>query len=139
MRNDIIAQAKAIRGSMNTVTATLTDEQALAVKELYLPWKAGETVAADDIRRRGEKLYRCLMGHTTQADWTPEASPALWVEIATSGQYREIKENMLSTEAFALGEIGWWKTEDNLYKSLINANVYTPDSYPAGWEKVEVS
>lgn len=139
MRNDIIAQAKAIRNSMDTVTATLTDEQALAVMHLYLPWKADEAVKTDDIRRRGDKLYRCLMGHTTQADWTPEASPALWVEIAPAGQYREIKENMLSTEAFALDEIGWWKTEDNLYKSLINANVYTPDSYPAGWEKVEVS
>ena len=136
MRNDIIAQAKAIRGSMDTVTATLTDEQALAVLHLYLPWKAGETVAAEDIRRRGGKLYRCLMGHTTQADWTPEASPALWVEIAPAGRYREIKAEMLPTEAFALGEIGWWLTEDNLYKSLIEGNVYTPDSYPAGWEKV---
>lgn len=136
MRNDIIEQAKAIRNSMDTVTATLTDEQALTVKELYLPWKAGENIPADAIRRRGEKLYRCLVGHTTQADWTPETTPALWVEIAPAGRYREIKADMLPTEAFALGEIGWWLTEDNLYKSLIDANTYTPDSYPAGWEKV---
>ena len=33
MRNDILQQAQAIRAAMGKVTATLTDEQALAVKE----------------------------------------------------------------------------------------------------------
>jgi len=42
---------------------------------------------------------------------------------------------MLSTEAFAKDEIGWYKTKDNLWKSTIDANVYTPETYPAGWEK----
>ena len=60
--------------------------------------------------------------------------PALWVEIAPAGEYREIKDNMLPTEAFALGEIGWYKVKTDLYKSLIPNNVYTPVAYPAGWE-----
>ena len=134
MRFDILEQAQAIRNSMNIVITTLTDEEAVNVIELYMPWKSGEVVAVDDMRRDEGKLYRCLQTHTTQDDWHPASVPALWVEIAPAGEYREIKDNMLSTEAFALGEIGWYQTKDNLYKSLIDANVYTPASYPAGWE-----
>ena len=137
MRNDILEQAKAIRGSMNKVTSTLTDEQAIEVKELYQLWEVDTAYIVGDVRRHDDKLFRCLQAHTSQADWTPDASPALWVEIAPVGEYREIKANMLPTEAFALDEIGWWQSEDNLYRSLIAANVYTPDAYPAGWEKVE--
>jgi len=36
-------------------------------------------------------------------------------------------------QAFAEGECGWWK--DVLYKSLIPANVYTPEQYADGWEE----
>ena len=136
MRNDIVAQAQAIRGDINTVTATLTDAQAVKVKALYLPWEVGVAYVVGEVRRYGDKLYRCLQGHTSQEDWTPTVAPSLWVEVAAEGEYREIKDGMLSTEAFAKGEIGWWQTKDNLYESLIDGNVYTPDSYPAGWQKV---
>lgn len=135
MRNDIVEQAKKIRADMNTVISNLTDEEAVKVKGLYLPWEVGIKYSVDDVRRYGDKLYRCLQAHTSQADWTPDAVPALWVEVAAPGEYREIKDNMLSTEAFAKGEIGWYQTKDNLWKSIIDANVWTPDSYPAGWEK----
>lgn len=81
MRNDILEQAKAIRNSMNTVTANLTDEQALEVIELYMPWVVGEAVAVGDMRRDKGKLYRCRQAHTTQADWPPELTPALWAVI----------------------------------------------------------
>lgn len=136
MRNDILEQARAIRGSMNKVTSTLNDEQALEVKELYQLWEVDTAYIVGDVRRHGDKLFRCLQAHTSQADWTPDVSLALWVEIAPVGEYREIKDNMLPTEAFALDEIGWYKSKDNLWKSLIPANTYTPETYPSGWEKV---
>jgi hypothetical protein len=37
--------------------------------------------------------------------------------------------------AFSKDECGWWN--DKLYKSLIDANVYTPEQYEAGWEEIE--
>ena len=134
-RTDIIEQAEKIRTDMNTVTANLSDAEAVLVANLYLPWKVGEIVPVGEIRRFGDKLYRCLQEHTTQAEWTPDVTPALWVEVAAEGEYREIKDGMLSTEAFAKGEVGWYQSKDNLWKSLIDANVYTPETYPAGWEK----
>lgn len=64
----------------------------------------------------------------------PDNAPSLWTDIAYKDGYRYIKENMSAAEAFAQGEYGWW--EDELYESLIAANVYTPASYPAGWRKL---
>lgn len=64
----------------------------------------------------------------------PDNAPNLWTDIAYKDGYRFIKANMSAAEAFAQGEYGWW--EDELYESLIAANVYTPASYPAGWRKV---
>ena len=137
MRKDILQQAQAIRADMTKVTATLTYEQALELTTLYPFWITDTAYTVDTIIRYEGELYRCVQAHTSQADWTPPTVPALWVKIAAPGEYREIKDNMLPTEAFALDEIGWYQTEDNLYKSLIANNVYTPAAYPLGWEKVE--
>ena len=92
MRNDILEQARAIRGSMNKVTSTLSDEQALEVKELYPVW-SGDSVDVYDgtdgihpqTRVRGLTsvlLYKCRKSHTTQEDWPPETTPALWAVIS---------------------------------------------------------
>ena len=81
MRNDILEQAKAIRAAMGKVTATLTDEQALEVKELYPLWVNDTAYSVDTIVRYEDKLYRCVQAHTSQADWTPPSVPALWAVI----------------------------------------------------------
>ena len=84
MRNDILEQAQAIRNSMDKVTATLTDADAVAVAELFLPWEAGVDYAVGDRRRFSDALYKCAQAHTSQTGWEPPAVPALWVVINTS-------------------------------------------------------
>ena len=66
---------------------------------------------------------------------TPDAAPTLWEDIQYRQGYRIIPEVITPGQAFALGELGWWG--DSLYKSLLNSNVWTPEGYPAGWEKQE--
>lgn len=133
---DIVALMHQLRAALMDFAKSAPDADACKYPSLFEAWTTGKAYNVGDRREFDGKLWKCLQAHTSQADWTPSAVPALWVEVATPGEYREIKTNMLSTEAFALGEIGWWQTKDNLYKSLINANVYTPESYPAGWEAV---
>lgn len=65
---------------------------------------------------------------------TPDNAPALWEDIAYREGYRIIPAIITAGTAFAKGECGWWG--DMLYRSLIDANVYTPEAYPAGWEVV---
>jgi len=82
---DILEQARAIRASMDAAAAVLTDAQAVNAPLLYPKWSVGITVEAGDrIYYEGTKrLYRVNsgMGHTTQADWTPDATPAMFTVI----------------------------------------------------------
>ena len=65
----------------------------------------------------------------------PDNAPTLWEDINYREGYRIIPETITVGTAFAKEELGWWG--DELYKSLIEVNVYTPIAYPAGWEKVQ--
>lgn len=84
----VIDQAKAIRNSMNTVTANLTDEEALAVANLYEHWKVGIKVVEFQrlFNEYDQKLYKVNEdhGHITQADWRPDLAPALFTVIDVS-------------------------------------------------------
>ena len=83
MRKDILQQARAIRASMDAAASSLTDDQAAKAPRLYPTWSAGLTVKAGDrLYYPGtDKLYKVVQAHTTQADWTPDATPAMWVVI----------------------------------------------------------
>ena len=83
-RTDVVEQAQAIRNSMDKVTGNLTDADAVAVADLFLPWSAGVDYAVGDRRRYDGKVYKCLQAHTSQVGWEPPAVPALWVVINTS-------------------------------------------------------
>jgi len=65
---------------------------------------------------------------------SPDAAPALWSDIAYRDGIRVIPDTITATLAFALDELGWW--QEHVYRSVIAANVYTPDQYAAGWELV---
>lgn len=134
---DSITSLKQLRLAMMAFAKTAPDEEAYQFPSLFDAWAVGVAYAVDSRVQSGDKLWKCLQPHTSQEGWNPEASPALWVEVAKPGEYREIKTNMLPTEAFDLDEIGWYKGKDNLFKSKIPNNTYTPDTYPDGWEVVE--
>jgi hypothetical protein len=38
-------------------------------------------VSVDDIVQYNDLLYKCVQSHTTQLDWTPDITPALWVRV----------------------------------------------------------
>lgn len=46
-----------------------------------LPWIAGEQVYVGTQRTYGGATYTCSQSHATQADWTPDATPALWAVV----------------------------------------------------------
>ena len=53
--------------------------QETGLPSVVAPWVAGEMVQAGDLRMYEGVVYRCVTGHTTQADWLPGLLPALWV------------------------------------------------------------
>lgn len=69
------------------------------------------------------------------AENNPDNAPSLWADIQYKDGYRIIPDTLTVTTAFAKDECGWWN--DVLYRSLRDANVYTPAVQPNGWEIVE--
>ena len=67
--------------------ATYSDAKALQYMELYPKWSEGIAVKVDERFQYGERLYKVVQSHTTQADWTPDITPALWtvIDIEHSG------------------------------------------------------
>lgn len=83
--NDMTQWATALKASIDTAASVLTDAQAAKAPMLYPKWIVGEKVSPGDRRyyEPTKKLYKVIdgAGHTTQADWTPDKTPALWTVI----------------------------------------------------------
>ena len=80
-----IAEARALRAVIETAVVSLDDETAATAPSLFKPWVAGEAVEPGDRRYYAPtgRLYKVRegQGHTTQADWTPDKTPAMWAVI----------------------------------------------------------
>ena len=86
---DLLKRAKETRRAAMLAAAGLPDEQAATVPTLFPVWQAGEAVAEGERRYYAptDRLYKCRQAHTTQADWTPDKTPALWavIDVAHAG------------------------------------------------------
>ena len=49
--------------------------------ELFPAWAYPVAYAVGDRRSNGGKLYKCRQAHTSQENWKPSATPALWAVV----------------------------------------------------------
>ena len=101
----------------------------------YFPGLTGDgslIKAGTRINWRGT-LKRAAVDLWDTASNIPDAAPTLWEDLDYRDGVRVIPETITVGLAFNQGELGWWGGK--LYKSLLAANVYTPEQYPAGWEE----
>lgn len=124
-------KAKQLRALIEALAITLDDETALTGVELFPAWLAGNAYAAQDRVQYGGTLYKCVQAHTSQSDWTPDATPALWVVVSLE-EYPEWVQPTGAHDAYAEGA----KVTHNGKKwvNTIAANVYEPGVY--GWDEV---
>ena len=130
--NDYTKRAEKMREQLDNITKDFTDEQAVENKELYPDWNGnGIFLTAGTVVYYVEKLYRVIQPHTTQRDWTPDKTPALFVEISLD-EYPEWKQPTGAHDAYAKGA----KCSHNgkHWISDIDNNVYEPGVY--GWTEV---
>ena len=128
--------ARPVRSAMDKAGILLTDAEASTVIPLYPALKGdGELVQAGTRINWYGQLKRAAVDLWDTEENNPDNAPALWEDINYIDGYRVIPEVITVGLAFSKGEIGWW--DGVLYQSLIDANVYTPDAYPAGWEVYE--
>lgn len=108
-----------------------TDDMSLQVPEIYPTWREGIAYTTNTRILYNEVLYKVLLDHTSQADWTPEVAPSLFAKVLTSET--EILEWVQpdSTNPYMKGD----KVTHNgkVWVSTIDNNVWKPGVY--GWEE----
>lgn len=85
------------------------------------------------VTRPNGNLYKCVQAHRSQADWRPEATPALWTKIGDpTEEYPEWSQPLGAHDAYPLGA----KVSHNGKKwtSDVDNNVWEPGVY--GWSEV---
>lgn len=124
-------EATALRAILNEKATAFTDEEALNNMIYFALWQEGVAYKVDDRIRYNEKLYKCVQAHTSQADWMPTATPALWVAISLE-EYPEWVQPTGAHDAYAKGaKVSY---EGKKYISTIDANVWAPGV--TGWDEV---
>lgn len=115
------------KGDIDEVTAT---EHA----ELFEAWVTDKDYTVGKIiTRPNGNLHKCVQAHRSQADWTPENTPALWTKIGDpSEEYPAWSQPLGAHDAYEQGA----KVSHNGEKwaSDIANNVWEPGVY--GWSKV---
>lgn len=124
-------QARAMRALIERASADLTDEEAITVPQMFPTWRTGVPYAIGDRRQHGDVLYTCIQAHTSQADWEPNLTPALWKVTTPEGTIPEWMQPTGAHDAYAKGD----KVRHNgsVWESTIDANVWEP---PTNWTEV---
>ncbi len=110
----------------------LDDTTLATLAALFPPWAPGQTVAVGDLRSHQGTIVECVQAHTTQPDWEPDATPALWkVHRATETPQPWVQP---------VGQHDSYQTGDRVthagqtWASIVDNNVWEPNIY--GWEPI---
>ena len=128
-------RAKDLRYAIEKAAASLDDKTASEAPELFPQLTGDGSLVKSGTRicwQGGIKRAASDLWDTAQN--TPDAAPALWEDIAYKQGVRIIPETITAGLAFSKGEKGWW--QDELYESMLAANVWNPSVNPDWWKKI---
>lgn len=121
----------------------LTDEELLSVKPALEDrvWRVELTAQVGDVYSYGGFLWRCIQPHTTQGDWAPDITPALWkkVEIICENETRIWQVGI----DYAVGDVVAYPDADSEQYECQQVHTsqtgWEPPNVPALWSKKETS
>lgn len=119
------------RRKIETAAAQQSDELALESIELFPKWAAGISVSVGERYQYNGVLYRVVQSHTTQLDWTPDITQALWTVVSLE-EWPEWAQPTGAQDAYMIGD----KVSHNgkHWESNVDNNVWEPGVY--GWSEV---
>ena len=113
----------------------------LEIATLFPKFELGKLYNEKEIFSYGEnavgdpQLYQVLQQHTSAEQWLPDAAASLYKKIGvTDDGYPEWVQPLGAADAYNAGDVVSFG--GLLYRSLIDGNVWSPESYPNGWEKI---
>lgn len=136
---DKLQAAEQLRRAIQMFANSLSDEKAMEVAGVFDLWQVGKTYAEGEFVIYGvnavgdPQLYKVVQAHTSQTDWTPDATASLYTPIGLDEYGYPIWSKPTGAhDAYNTGDVV--NFNDVLYKSLIDGNTYSPEEYPTGWE-----
>lgn len=134
-----VQAAEQMRRALQMFAATLTEKQAMEVAAVFDRWKIGRHYTSGDyltydVNGVGDpQLYKVAQDHTSQADWAPDRAFSLYVAIGLDAQgYPVWAQPSGSHDGYNKGDIVNY--HGTLYRSCVDANVYSPEAFPENWE-----
>ena len=119
----------------------LDDSSAMEIADLYEPWEVSKTYDVGKVVKYGvnadgeTQLYSVVQKHTSQDDWKPDTTPALYKAIGFNPSGIPIWTQPLgSHDAYQSGDIV--SHNNKTWKSNIDNNVWEPGVY--GWSETTV-
>ena len=132
----LVELAQKLRPYIEKAALSLTDVDALEAVDLFPKWMPnhGQYVKDERVKYDG-LLYKCLQTHIAQESWTPVAAPSLWAKVLIPDE-NEIPEweQPDSTNPYMIGDHVMFEGQE--YESVIDNNIWSPATYPAGWRAV---
>lgn len=123
---DIVFVKLAEEGTLDEVTAT-------EHLDVFSQWEPNIAYQAGNLRTYNERLYKCLQAHTSQDNWTPDITAALWKEAGNPmDEWPEWSQPIGVVDAYMKDDKvsyegkHWISTTDN--------NVWAPGVY--GWDEI---
>ena len=137
-----LKSAEQFRKAMQMYAQTLSDENAMEIATVYPTYEVGKLYKANEMFTHGvnevgdPQLFRVVQEHTSQADWIPSETPALYTPIGLNDEGFPVWSKPTgSHDAYNTGDVVDYN--GTLYKSTIDGNIWSPEEYHAGWEVYE--
>lgn len=130
-----LTEAKALRAAMLEAAPSLSDKTASTAPQMFDGMKFdGSLIKVGTRINWNGVVKKAAVDLWDTKENTPDVAQTLWEDLPYKDGIRIIPEVITVTTAFAKNELGWWG--DVLKRSLVDANVYTPEQYAPNWEDV---
>lgn len=125
--NSITFVTLAEAGSIDDVTAS-------EHIEVFAEWAVDIAYSVGQMRKHRGVLYRCIIAHTSQEDWSPDVAASLWVACADpSEEYPAWSQPVGAHDAYS--KEAKVSHNEKKWTSDIDGNIWEPGVY--GWTEVE--
>ena len=126
-----------LRSLIEKASASLSDEDALNCVEFFKHWAVGIWVERFERLEYKGRLYRVEQDHTTQAEYAPDITPALYTRIAFPGEILPWVRPTGAQDAYRIGVKVYFPNKgDAIYQNNHDYNTYSPEEYPQWWDKI---
>lgn len=132
--NRYLQKAEEIRKAINKFAENQTDETLIDNKAAFQLWNGnGLEVKAGEIYLYNDELYRVVQDHTTQNDWAPDITPALYTKISVE-EFPQWVQPTGAHDSYMKGA----KVSDEGKRWVSNKdyNIYKPGLVLGDWSEV---